>query len=347
MYKILIRPLLFCIPPETVHYIIVAIIKISFRIPGVRYIIRKIYTIENTLLETSFAGLNFKNPVGLAAGFDKNAEIFNEFSAFGFGFIEVGTITPYQQPGNKKPRLFRLRKDEALINRMGFNNRGAEEANKNLKKKATGIIIGGNIGKNTDTPNERALTDYEYTFRKIYDNVDYLVVNVSCPNISNLRELHNKESLTEILHRLVWLRNESKESKPVFLKISPDLNREQIDETIEILKKVEIDGLIVTNTTIKREHLMSPEKSILKAGEGGLSGRPLTQRSNEMIAYIHQRTEGTVPIIGVGGIMSVKDALDKIAAGASLLQIYTGFIYEGPILVKRINKAILKLRKTL
>jgi dihydroorotate dehydrogenase len=345
MYKIFIRPLLFTISPEKVHHLIVRIIKISFLFPGVRFLVRCLFTFRNKALETSFAGLTFKNPVGLAAGFDKNAEFYDEFSAFGFGFIEIGTVTPYSQPGNEKPRSFRLAKDKALINRMGFNNVGADKVKTNLSKKETNILLGGNIGKNTATSNEHALVDYEYAFRKIYDQVDYIVVNVSCPNINDLRKLHNQESLTVILNRLIWLRNENQVSKPILLKISPDLNWKQIDETIDIVNNIGLDGLIVTNTTVARDGLKTSPETIEKIGEGGLSGKPLTRRSTEIISYIHKKTNGAIPIIGVGGIMSASDAIDKIKAGATLIQIYTGFIYQGPMLAKRINKAILRYRK--
>ena len=345
MYKALIRPVLFLIPPENVHRLIVTIIKISFKIPGIKYLIKLLYSIRNKRLETTVAGIKFPNPVGLAAGFDKNGEIYKEFSAFGFGFIEIGTVTPKAQQGNEKPRSFRIKHDSALINRMGFNNMGIDKVSRNLSKYRGNLIIGGNIGKNTATDNDKALIDYEYCFRKLYEYVDYIAVNVSCPNITNLRKLHNQESLTEILNRLVWLRNDHEISKPIFLKISPDLNQEQIDETIEIANKVKLDGLIVSNTTVTRDNLKTDKETLAKIGEGGLSGKPLAKRSTEIITYIHSKTNGTIPIIGVGGILSAEDAIEKLKAGASLIQIYTGFIYSGPALARKINKAVLKYRK--
>lgn len=342
MYKFLVRPLLFLFAPETIHFIVSCILKVTFIIPGLSYIISRLFTLENKRLVRDVAGLKFKNPVGLAAGFDKNASLFNELSNLGFSFVEIGTITPEPQTGNKKPRSFRLAKDSALINRMGFNNYGIEEIVKRLKRKRFDIIIGGNIGKNTKTTNKDAYNDYEICFRKIYDHVDYIAVNVSCPNIDNLTELQDAKALENILHRLMEIRKKQTKHKPVFLKISPDLSNRQLDEIIDISVNTGINGIIATNTTIERKELRTSQDKIDKIGSGGLSGKPLTNRSTATIKYINKKLDGKLPIIGVGGIMSPEDAIEKIEAGATLVQVYTGFIYEGPYLVKRINKAIAK-----
>ena len=342
MYKFLVRPLLFLFAPETIHFIVSCILKVTFIIPGLSYIISRLFTLENKRLVRDVAGLKFKNPVGLAAGFDKNASLFNELSNLGFSFVEIGTITPVPQTGNKRPRSFRLAKDSALINRMGFNNYGIEEIVKRLKGKRFDIIIGGNIGKNTKTTNKDAYNDYEICFRKIYDHVDYIAVNVSCPNIDNLTELQDAKALENILHRLMEIRKKQTKHKPVFLKISPDLSNRQLDEIIDISVNTGINGIIATNTTIERKELRTSQDKIDKIGSGGLSGKPLTNRSTATIKYINKKLDGKLPIIGVGGIMSPEDAIEKIEAGATLVQVYTGFIYEGPYLVKRINKAIAK-----
>lgn len=341
MYKSIIRPILFLISPENVHHLIVSIIKVSFKIPFLPQLITILYSVKNKRLETTVAGIKFPNPVGLAAGFDKNATFYNEFSAFGFGSIEVGTVTPKGQPGNPKPRSFRLKKDKALINRMGFNNNGLDAAVSQLDKKHK-LIIGGNIGKNTITDNNEAYNDYLACFSKLYAHVDYFVVNVSCPNISNLSKLQDQDMLEKILVELTKFRADQSNSKPIFLKISPDLNEKQVDETLEIVSKTNIDGLVVSNTTVSREGLVTDDSMVQEIGNGGLSGLPIRDRSTKMIKYIHDKTAGKLPIIGVGGIMSAQDAIDKLNAGASLVQVYTGFIYEGPGLVKKINKAILK-----
>jgi dihydroorotate dehydrogenase len=343
MYKLIIRPLLFKINPEKVHHIIVALVKFGFLIPGVSFLVRKAFSVNHPKLKRNVFGLEFNNPVGLAAGFDKNASFFNEFSNFGFSFIEIGTVTPKGQPGNPKPRIFRIPTDNALINRMGFNNHGVLETIKNLKKRKTKIIIGGNIGKNTSTPNEKAVNDYINTFNELYYYVDYFVVNVSCPNISDLHKLQDKDSLMEILSAIIKERETKSLKKPVLLKISPDLNFNQIDEVIDIIKEIQVDGVVATNTTTGRYGLSISKTEIELIGNGGLSGKPLRERSTEIIKYIHTKTNGQLPIIGVGGIMTIADALEKLEAGATLVQIYTGFIYEGPLLVKKINKAILQV----
>jgi len=285
--------------------------------------------------------VTFKNPVGLAAGFDKNASMYNDLAYCGFGFIEIGTVTPVGQPGNEKPRLFRLKEDSAIINRMGFNNEGVENAIENLKKRKTDVIIGGNIGKNKVTPNENATDDYVKSFNALFPYVDYFVVNVSSPNTPNLRALQEKEPLTALLRTLQEINATKEERKPILLKIAPDLANEQLDDIVDIVKEVKLDGVIATNTTISRADLKSSSAQIEKIGAGGLSGKPVRSRSTEVIRYLSEKSGKSFPIIGVGGIHSAEDALEKIEAGADLVQVYTGFIYEGPKLVKRINKKLL------
>jgi dihydroorotate dehydrogenase len=280
--------------------------------------------------------------VGIAAGFDKNAELYDELGSLGFGFVEIGTVTPKGQPGNPKPRLFRLPQDKALINRMGFNNNGLDEAVKKLKHRKTNIIIGGNIGKNTATPNEKAVEDYEKLFKGLFDYVDYFTVNVSCPNISDLRELQDQDSLMEILNKLQAINQSKPHPKPILLKLSPDLNNKQLDEVIEIVEKTGIDGVVAVNTTISREDLTTPAEKVKKIGKGGLSGKPIKERSTEIIRYLSEKSGKAFPIIGVGGIFTPEDALEKLNAGADLVQVFTGFIYEGPFLAKKINQALLK-----
>ncbi len=342
MYKYLIRPILFLISPESVHKLIVSGLKIAFLFPFIKKGVKKFYSIPDSKLQRNIAGLTFNNPIGLAAGFDKQANLYSNMSVFGFSFIEIGTITPKPQSGNKRPRSFRLPKDSALINRMGFNNIGVEEAVKNLKKRKGNVIIGGNIGKNTSTPNANAVDDYKYCFTKLYNYVDYFAVNVSCPNISNLTELQDNEALYNILFTIVNIRSNMPLQKPIFLKISPDLTFSQIDDIIDIVKRTQIDGIIATNTTTKRDGLITSSTTVNNIGKGGLSGKPLRKRSTEIIKYISDKTKNTIPIIGVGGIMSTSDAIEKLKAGASLIQLYTGFIYEGPGFIKKINKKILE-----
>jgi len=345
MYRLFIRPLLFLLSPETIHHILVSMLKILFRIPGVRWFCSRLFVLNDKRLETEFLGMHFRNPVGLAAGFDKNAEVFNELYAFGFSFIEVGTITPKGQPGNPKPRSFRIPADRGLINRMGFNNLGAEAAVSNLsRRRPKSLILGGNIGKNTQTPNQQAAADYEAVFRAIHDHVDYFVINVSCPNISDLHILQDKDFLESILKRILEVRSEFRSVKPVLLKISPDLNNRQLDDTIGVVSRLGLDGIVATNTTITRNGLRTSPEKLDAIGEGGMSGAPITERSLEVVKYITEKTGGRMPVIAVGGIMNVTDALNMIRAGASLIQLYTGFIYEGPALVRKINRAILKAR---
>jgi dihydroorotate dehydrogenase len=342
MYKRIIRPLLFQFAPETIHNITFSLLKILLNIPGISALIKSRFCISNATLKRTVFGLEFKNPVGLAAGFDKDAVLYNELACFGFGFIEIGTLTPLAQPGNPKPRSFRLPKDKGLINRMGFNNHGLGDAVKRLKNNKSGILIGGNIGKNKLTPNEEADSDYEKGFLALFDHVDYFVVNVSSPNTPNLRDLQEKEPLKKLLNHLKDLNNQKPSQKPILLKIAPDLTNEQLDDIIEIVIDTKIDGLIATNTTISREGLITPKEEVEKIGAGGLSGLPVKDRSTEVIRYLKEKSNNAFPIIGVGGIMSAEDAIEKLKAGADLLQIYTGFIYEGPGLIKAINKEIIK-----
>jgi len=293
-------------------------------------------------LKRTLFGLSFDHPVGVAAGFDKNAEVFNELANLGFSHIEIGTVTPKAQPGNPKPRLFRLEKEKGLINRMGFNNKGLQAAVANLKARKTKAIIGGNIGKNTLTPNASAVDDYVANFEGLFDHVDYFVVNVSCPNITDLRELQDQEALTHILLKLQEINNSKPARKPILLKVSPDLNEQQLDEVIEVVKLTKIDGVVATNTSITRHTIAKEQALVQQIGKGGLSGLPLRDRSTEVIRYLAQKSNKAFPIIGVGGIMSAEDAIEKINAGADLVQVYTGFIYSGPFLAKRINKQLLK-----
>ncbi|MBC8053238.1 MAG: quinone-dependent dihydroorotate dehydrogenase [Sphingobacteriaceae bacterium] len=341
MYQ-LIKPLFFRFEPEKIHYFVTGTLKTLNKIWGVSSLLKKIFTLDDPRLEREVFGLKFKNPVGMAAGFDKNATSIAELSNFGFGFIEIGTVTPLPQPGNEKPRMFRLPNDAALINRMGFNNEGAEVAALRLKHlKRDGVIIGGNIGKNKLTPNDDAVSDYIKCFDALFDVVDYFVVNVSSPNTPGLRELQEKGPLKAILNTLQQRNSKNNISRPILLKIAPDLSDAQLDDIIEIVKETKIAGVIATNTTLSREDLTSQNK--LKAEAGGLSGKPLTKRSTEVIRYLSEKSGKAFPIIGVGGIHSGVDAIEKLNAGADLIQIYTGFIYEGPALIKKINSAILKM----
>ena len=339
MYKLLIRPILFWFDPEEVHYFTFSLIRFLSKIPGFSSIFKSLYLVNDKRLETEVFGLKFPNPVGLAAGFDKNAVLYKELSNFGFGFIEIGTLTPVGQEGNPKKRLFRLREDSAIINRMGFNNEGVQVAVERLKKNKN-VLIGGNIGKNKLTPNENATQDYEICFEALFDYVDYFVVNVSSPNTPNLRELQDKKPLTELLQTLQNKNLAKPKQKPILLKIAPDLTDAQLLDIIDIVNETKIAGVIATNTTLSREGLQSENKSEM----GGLSGKPLTNRSTEVIRFLSEKSNKSFPIIGVGGIHSAQDAIEKLEAGASLIQLYTGFIYEGPQLVKDINKKILKAK---
>jgi dihydroorotate dehydrogenase len=342
MYKLFIKPLLFKLDPEKAHYLTFDLLKLFVGNAFGRFLAKSIFSYHHPKLNKQLFGLNFENPVGLAAGLDKDAKTFNELAALGFGFIEIGTLTPKPQPGNDKPRLFRLPKDEALINRMGFNNEGVDAAAVRLKNRKIKTIIGGNIGKNKITANEDAIKDYEYCFNALFDVVDYFVVNVSSPNTPNLRALQDKEPLTTLLNHLQVNNNSRPKRKPLLLKIAPDLTNSQLDDIIDIVAITKIDGIIATNTTISRESLSYSKNEIDAIGMGGLSGKPLTQRSTEVISYLKTTSKNAFPVIGVGGIHSPQDAIDKLKAGADLIQLYTGFVYEGPELIKKINQAIVK-----
>ena len=338
MYPIL-KSFLFLLQPEKAHHLTFSLLKL----PGISFFTGKIFKKEHPNLNRNICGLNFKNPVGLAAGLDKDAIAFNELGELGFGFIEIGTVTPKAQSGNDQPRLFRLPKNEALINRMGFNNHGVIDAAKRLRKrKDKSLIIGGNIGKNKLTPNENAVDDYIICFNELYEVVDYFVVNVSSPNTPNLRALQEKEPLTQLLNTLQNLNNTKTKPKPIFLKIAPDLTDTQLDDIIDIVKSTQIAGIIATNTTISREGLNYETSEIEKIGMGGLSGKPLRERSTEVIRYLKQKSNNAFPVIGVGGIHSADDALEKLNAGADLIQLYTGFIYHGPQLIKDINTRLIQ-----
>ena len=341
MYKSLIRPLLFSIDPEKVHYFTFALIRNLSKIPGVPKLLRALYLNKDPRLERTLFGLTFKNPVGLAAGFDKNAVLFNELADFGFGFVEIGTLTPKGQEGNPKQRLFRLKDDQGLINRMGFNNDGVAAAIAHLKKNKKKLIIGGNIGKNTGIPLEQYTQDYCDTFYELHPYVDYFVLNVSCPNVGSHAKLQDKDYLLELIGAVQKINAEKPVQKPILLKIAPDLNSQQLDEIIELVAETQIDGVIASNTSTNREGLKTPKNQLEAIGNGGLSGLPIKERSTATIQYLADHSNKAFPIIGVGGIHTAKDALEKIDAGADLVQLYTGFVYEGPRLIKEINKALL------
>jgi dihydroorotate dehydrogenase len=345
MYKSLIRPLLFRYDPEEVHHFSFKSIKRLHKLPLFGTLSRKRYHLHNPRLKRELFGITFPNPVGMAAGFDKDAKAFKEFADLGFGFIEIGTLTPKPQEGNPKQRLFRLPKDQAIINRMGFNNGGVDAAVERLKRNPPlghpdHVIIGGNIGKNKVTPNENAVDDYIICFNKLFDHVDYFTVNVSSPNTPGLRELQDRKPLTHILQTLQDLNNARPNRKPILLKIAPDLTDDQLLDIIGIVADTKIDGVIATNTTIERDSLKS--ESALQKEMGGLSGKPLKQRATDVIAFLHNKSNGAFPIIGVGGIMNAQDAIDKMKAGASLVQLYTGFVYEGPAVLKAINQKVIE-----
>jgi len=341
MYKSIIRPLFFLFDPEKIHHFTFSLVKFLSKIPGVAAVFSQLYQIKDKKLERNLFGLTFKNPVGLAAGFDKNAVLFNELSNFGFGFIEIGTVTPKAQEGNPKKRVFRLKADNGLINRMGFNNNGLQAVIEKLKKNKGKIIIGGNIGKNTATMPDGYTEDYLECFSALHPYVDYFVLNVSCPNVGSHVKLNDKDYLLELIIAVQKLNNSFSTQKPILLKIAPDLNEIQLDEVIEIVDETKIDGVIASNTSINREGLKASNKQLEEIGNGGLSGKPIKDRSTKVIKYLADKSNKAFPIIGVGGIHSAEDALEKINAGADLVQIYTGFIYEGPGLIKKINKAIL------
>lgn len=351
MYKLL-RNILFLFPAEGVHYFSMNILKGLCSIGLIRKLISWLFNARDSGISKKIFGLHFKNPVGLGAGFDKNAKYLRELEALGFGFVEIGTVTPLPQVGNDKPRLFRLPKDKALINRMGFNNDGAKVIAERLRKWSVKnhlpgsandhaqLIIGGNIGKNKVTPNEEAWKDYETCFKELHPFVDYFVVNVSSPNTPGLRELQEKESLRKILMHLQMINNGKAQSKPILLKIAPDLTQEQIDDVIDLALEIKLDGLVAANTTIDRSNLQSSETEITAIGSGGLSGAPIKQRTTDIVNYISHKSEGKIPLIASGGIFTAEDAREKKQAGASLLQVWTGFIYEGPAIVKKICKGL-------
>lgn len=340
MYN-LVKKLLFQYDPEQAHYKVMNWLHKAYNLGfGKRYL-ESNFCLKHPDLERNVFGLTFKNPVGLAAGFDKDAMFIDELSCLGFGFIEIGTLTPKPQEGNDKPRLFRFPEDSAIINRMGFNNQGVDAAVTRLKNRKTDVIIGGNIGKNKSTPNEEAIKDYEYCFKKLFDVVDYFVVNVSSPNTPNLRELQEKKPLHDLLMQLQNVNMGYPKPKPILLKIAPDLSDTQLDDVIDIVRDTRLSGIVATNTTIDRGSMTADKEKIEHTGSGGLSGKPLKQRSTEIIRYISQKTQGQIPIIAVGGIFNGEDAQEKIEAGASLVQVYTGFIYEGPGIVKKICKSLL------
>jgi dihydroorotate dehydrogenase len=342
VYKHLAKPLLFKLDAERAHHVVFDNLKRAARLPGSTAVLRSLYDYQHPSLERELFGLRFPNPVGLAAGLDKNAVLTDELAALGFGFVEIGTVTPRPQPGNPQPRLFRLPADEALINRMGFNNDGAEAVAARLRRRHNRrLIIGGNIGKNKDTPNEQAGDDYVAAFRGLADEVDYFVVNVSSPNTPGLRQLQDKEPLIKLLQQVQEVNRARPTPRPLLLKIAPDLTDAQLDDILDIARETQLSGLVATNTTIARPTtLRTPTPAVAAYGAGGLSGRPLRERATEVIRYLHQRSQGGLPIIGAGGIHSAHDAQEKLAAGAALVQLYTGFIYEGPGLVRQINQAL-------
>ena len=342
MYKFFIRPLFFLFDPEQIHHFTFSLVRVLCKIPGMKSLFKSMYLVEDASLERHVFGLNFKNPVGLAAGFDKNAVLFNELANFGFGFIEIGTVTPRGQVGNPKKRLFRLKDDKGVINRMGFNNEGLEMAISQLKKNKGKLIIGGNIGKNTDTKPEDYTKDYLECFKGLHPYVDYFVLNVSCPNVGSHAKLNDKDYLLELIDAVQKANTTFEKQKPILLKIAPDLNNQQLDEIVDIITETSLDGVIASNTSIDRTGLKTSDERLAEIGNGGLSGQPIKERSTRVIAYLSEKSNKAFPIIGVGGIHSAEDALEKIEAGADLVQIYTGFIYEGPKLIKQINKALIK-----
>ena len=341
MYKSIVRPILFCFDPELVHNITFKLIKFFHFIPGFGSLMRFFFQLQNEDLKKDVLGIRFSNPVGLAAGFDKNAKLFSELSNFGFGFIEIGTVTPKAQPGNPKKRVFRITQDNGIINRLGINNDGAEAIINRLKNN-TSIIIGGNIGKNTTTSNDKAVEDYLYNFTHLHPHVDYFVVNVSCPNVKEFTQLQDKKFLLDLSKKMEIINTSNAKRKPVLLKISPELNSDQLDEIIEIINTSSFDGVVATNTTTSRTNLKTNDAKIKAIGSGGLSGKPLKETSNSVIQYLSTKSKKSFPIIGVGGIHTAEDAIEKLRAGADLVQLYTGFVYEGPSLIKKINKLILK-----
>ncbi len=339
MYKI-VRSILFLLDAEKAHKVSFRGMKVLFYIPFVKQWYSSKFGKKYSNLRKEVMGLTFENPIGLAAGFDKNGTNIDALSNFGFGFIEVGTVTPVGQEGNQKPRLFRLKEDEGIINRMGFNNNGVEELISNLKKvRNKNLIIGGNIGKNKLTPNENAVEDYKICFDQLHEHVDYFVVNVSSPNTPNLRALQEKEPLKAILSSLQDLNKQKTNLKPILLKIAPDLTDSQLDDIIEIVQETGIEGVIANNTTISREGLSASKTELEAIGAGGLSGGPLTARSNDVVKYLRAGLPTSV-IVGVGGIMTANQAKERLESGADLVQVYSGFVYGGPDLIKNIKEEL-------
>ncbi len=340
MYKKLLKPYFFSLSPEKAHYRAINLFDTAMKLPGGKSIINQLYNYQDPSLEREVCGLKFKNPVGLAAGFDKDGKFYHQMAKLGFGFIEIGTVTPLPQAGNPQPRLFRLPSDRALINRMGFNNDGVDAMVARIKKmgKPQGTILGGNIGKNKVTPNDKAVDDYVTCFKKLRKHVDYFVVNVSSPNTPGLRELQDKKPLTHILSTLKDLNASRGKKRPIFLKIAPDLTRKQLDDIVDIVQDTQIEGLIATNTTTNRSGLTTSADELSEIGNGGLSGAPIQKKSNSVITHLRKKLPADFPIIGVGGIDSPEEAEKKLKKGSTLIQVYTGFIYEGPGLIKRINQ---------
>lgn len=345
MYKALLRPIFFSFDPEKIHHFTFSLIKNTSKIPGFPALFRGMYNVNDKKLERQLFGLTFKNPVGLAAGFDKNAVLYNELANFGFGFIEIGTVTPKGQAGNPKKRLFRLKDDKGIINRMGFNNEGVEAAIAQLKKNKGKLIIGGNIGKNTATKPEDYTADYLTCFNALHPYVDYFVLNVSCPNVGSHAKLNDKDYLEELIAEVQNANKNFDKQKPILLKIAPDLNDGQLDEIVDLIKSTNLDGVIASNTSVDRNGLKASKERLESIGNGGLSGQPIKDRSTRVIKYLADKSNKAFPIIGVGGIHSAEDAIEKIEAGADLVQVYTGFIYEGPKLIKSINQEILRATK--
>ncbi|MEM9985418.1 MAG: quinone-dependent dihydroorotate dehydrogenase [Bacteroidota bacterium] len=346
MYTQLLRPLLFQIDPEKVHHLSMSLLQLTVQTPVLRDALFAGLALRDLRLEREVFGLKFINPVGLAAGFDKDALLAHRWKYLGFGFVEVGTVTPRPQGGNPKPRLFRLPQDSAVINRMGFNNQGVEAMARRLEGVDRGkVVLGANIGKNKDTPNEEAVNDYLICFERLFDLVDYFVVNVSSPNTPGLRSLQEKEPLTRLLLTLQEQNQSKPQPKPLLLKIAPDLHRDQLDDILIVARESQLSGLIATNTTISRDQLASSARAVDQAGAGGLSGKPLTASAQEVLGYLAQELQGEIPLIGVGGIMQGQDAVDRLRAGASLIQIYTGFVYQGPGFVRQLLQAILNHSK--
>ncbi len=342
MYKSVVRPILFLAGPEKIHHLVFTVLRTAGKIPGFYRLLRYLFVVEDPSLVRVLFGITFSNPIGLAAGFDKDARLIDGLASFGFGFIEIGTLTPKPQDGNDKPRLFRLSSDEALVNRMGFNNQGVRVAVERLKARKSNVIVGGNIGKNKSTRIENAQDDYVDCFNALEPYVDYFVVNVSSPNTPGLRSLQEKEPLQKLLSTIKQLSLTSVNPKPVLLKISPDLTDEHLNDIVEILTKTRTDGVIATNTTISRANLKTSQDRLNQIGYGGLSGAPLGERSTDVIRYLRNKLGPDYPIIGVGGIMTAADAIVKLKAGANLIQLYTGFIYEGPGLIRKVARAVLR-----